>query len=94
VEELIPHYGADCPVAVCYRSSWPDQDKVTGTLADIAEKVEAKGFKLTALILVGHVLDTTNFEDSYLYKNDKPNIFRRRKNTLSIEELEVNNDNK
>ena len=93
VAELIPHYGEDCPVAVCYRSSWPDQDKVTGTLADIAEKVEAKGFKLTALILVGHVLESTNFEDSYLYKKDKPNIFRRRKNTLSIEELEAQDVN-
>lgn len=89
VAELIPHYGEDCPVAVCYRSSWPDQDKVTGTLSDIAEKVEEKGFKLTALILVGHVLDSSNFQDSYLYHKDKPNIFRRRKGELSIEELEA-----
>ncbi len=82
VAELIPHYGADCPVAVCYRSSWPDQDKVTGTLADIAEKVAAKGYKLTALILVGRVLDTENFSDSHLYSQDKPNIFRKRKGVI------------
>ena len=69
--------------------SWPDQDKVTGTLNDIAEKVEEKGFKLTALILVGHVLDTEHFQDSYLYHKDKPNIFRRRKGELSLEELEA-----
>ena len=88
VAELIPHYGEDCPVAVCYRTSWPDQDKVFGTLKDIAEQVEAKGFKLTALILVGHVLNADNFADSYLYKQDKPNIFRRRKGVIEdIEQL-------
>ena len=91
VAELIPHYGESCPVAVCYRSSWPDQDKVVGTLADIAQKVEDKGFKLTALILVGNVLDSTTFQDSYLYQKDKPNIFRRRKGALSLQELEVQN---
>lgn len=46
VEELIPHYGADCPVAVCYRSSWPDQDKVVGTLSDIVEKYVQKGLRV------------------------------------------------
>jgi len=89
VEELIPHYGSDCPVAVCYRTSWPDQDKVTGTLADIAQQVADKGFKLTALIIVGRVLDTDAFDDSHLYAQDKPNIFRKRKGVInSIEELE------
>lgn len=78
VDELIPHYGEDCPVAVCYRTSWPDQDKVTGTLADIVDKVRAKGFTRTALILVGKVLDTDEFEESYLYAKDQAHIFRPR----------------
>jgi len=76
VEELIPHYGADCPVAVCYRTSWPDQDKVVGTLADIVQKVRDKKFTRTSLILVGHVLGTDNFDDSYLYDKDKAHVFR------------------
>lgn len=76
VAELIPHYGADCPVAVCYRTSWPDQDKVTGTLADIVEKVRAKKFTRTALILVGHVLNTDTFADSYLYSEDQAHVYR------------------
>ncbi len=79
VEELIPHYGEDCPVAVCYRSSWPDQDKVIGTLSDIVAKVREKSFTRTALILVGHVLDTDDFADSYLYDKDQPHIFRKTK---------------
>lgn len=76
VEELIPHYGETCPVAVCYRTSWPDQDKVTGTLQDIVAKVRAKKFTRTALILVGYVLDSDSFADSYLYRQDQAHIYR------------------
>lgn len=76
VEELIPHYGADCPVAVCYRTSWPDQDKVTGTLGDIVAKVRARKFTRTSLILVGRVLDADQFQDSYLYDADQAHVYR------------------
>ena len=76
VEELIPHYGADCPVAVCYRTSWPELDKVVGTLSDITAKVRAKKFTRTCLILVGHVLDTETFNDSYLYDTDQAHVYR------------------
>ena len=78
VEDLLPHYGVDCPVAVCCRTSWPDQDKVVGTLGDIVAKVRAKKFTRTALILVGHVLDAKNFDDSYLYDENKAHIFRKK----------------
>src|SRR5262249_8853846 len=33
VRELAPLYGADCPVAVVARASWPDERIVRGTLA-------------------------------------------------------------
>jgi len=77
VEELLPHYGDDCPVAVCYRTSWPDQDYVVGTLADIVAKVREKKFTRTCLILVGKVLDTDDFADSYLYDKGQAHIFRQ-----------------
>ena len=76
VEELIPHYGADCPVAVCYRTGWPDQDHVCGTLDDIVPQVRAKKFTRTTLILVGRVLDPVMFNDSFLYDQDKAHIYR------------------
>jgi len=76
VEELLPHYGEDCPVAVCYRTSWPDQDKVEGTLGNIVEKVRAKKFTRTSLILVGHVLSTNTFDDSYLYDENQAHVYR------------------
>jgi precorrin-4/cobalt-precorrin-4 C11-methyltransferase len=67
VEELLPHYGADCPVAVVYRASWPDEEKITGTLTDIVGKVQATDIERTALILVGRVLATDHFANSTLY---------------------------
>jgi precorrin-4/cobalt-precorrin-4 C11-methyltransferase len=76
VEELIPHYGENCPVAVCYRTSWPDQDKVQGTLKDIVQKVRDKKFTRTSLILVGPVLETDEFQDSYLYDQDQAHVYR------------------
>ncbi len=76
VDTLVPHYGSDCPVAVCYRTGWPDQDHVTGTLADIVPRVRAKGFTRTSLILVGRVLDPQDFDESYLYDESKAHIYR------------------
>ena len=76
VKELIPHYGEYCPVAVCYRTGWPEQDFVTGTLADIVGKVRARKFTRTSLILVGHVLDPDRFNDSFLYDPDQAHVYR------------------
>ncbi len=68
VADLTPHYGAQCPVAVIFRASWPDEEKVLGTLADIAGKVLEKGIERTALIVVGYVLNAEGFTDSSLYR--------------------------
>lgn len=76
VAELLPHYGADCPIAVIHRASWPDQDWVSGTLADIEEKVAARDFRRTALILVGRVLDPGAFAESSLYDAGHRHLFR------------------
>ncbi len=76
IAELTPHYGPDCPIAVIHRASWPDQDSVSGTLADIAHKVQAKGFKRTALILVGRVLANDSFSDSSLYRAGHAHLYR------------------
>ncbi|MCT8951344.1 precorrin-4 C(11)-methyltransferase [Pseudomonas lundensis] len=76
VDELTPHYGSDCPIAVIHRASWPDQDSATGTLADIVEKVQAKGFRRTALILVGRVLANDSFSESSLYRAGHAHLYR------------------
>jgi len=67
VADLLPIRGADCPVAVVHRATWPDQRMLRGTLADIAEQVRDAGITRTALILVGRALDAEAFPDSLLY---------------------------
>jgi precorrin-4/cobalt-precorrin-4 C11-methyltransferase len=74
--ELIPHYGADCPVAVVYRASWPDERILRGTLADIAAQAKATTIERTALIFVGRALSATNFVESALYNPDYVRRFR------------------
>ena len=77
-DELRPHYGDDCPVAVVYRASWPDQRIMRGTLATIAAQVAADAVERTALILVGHALGAEDFRDSALYDADYQRRFRGR----------------
>ena len=73
---LIPHYGADCPVVVAYRVTWPDEMIIEGTLADIRDKVKASGITRTALIMVGRVLRPESFDDSRLYAADHHHVLR------------------
>ncbi len=55
-ELLSGAYTPDTPVAVVAKASWPDEQVVEGTLADIAGKVREAGIGKQALILVGDVL--------------------------------------
>jgi len=74
--DLIPLYGADCPVAVAYRVGWPDAAFLYGTLSDIREKVRAAKLTRTALIFVGRVFAESAFPDSALYDAAHPHVLR------------------
>ncbi|HJN25070.1 MAG TPA: precorrin-4 C(11)-methyltransferase [Rhodospirillales bacterium] len=76
VRDLVPHYGEDCPVAVVYRASWPDEKIIPGTLENIREKVKEADITRTALIMVGRVLGENAFEDSRLYAADHHHVLR------------------
>jgi precorrin-4/cobalt-precorrin-4 C11-methyltransferase len=76
--ELTPYYGADCPVVVVYRATWPDERVIRGTLTDIRDKVRAAKITRTALILVGRVFADDDFKDSRLYAADHRHILRPR----------------
>ncbi len=75
VAELTPFYGADCPVAVVWRASWPDERVLRGTLGSI-ETLMAPEIDRTALILVGRVLGAEDFERSRLYAADYDRRYR------------------
>ena len=74
--ELIPHYGPDCPAAVVYRASWPDERVLRGTLARIAGQAAQARLERTALILVGPALGAEDFRESALYAAGYDRRFR------------------
>ncbi|MFD3758730.1 precorrin-4 C(11)-methyltransferase [Streptomyces sp. NPDC058622] len=71
VDELLPHYGPECPAAVVAMASRPDELVLRGTLADIADQVKAAGLVRTAVILVGRTLGAEQFRDSHLYSPER-----------------------
>lgn len=76
VAELTPFYGAECPVAIVFRASWPDERVLRGTLATIAAQVQQSGVERTALILVGPALGSQDFGESALYSAGYDRRFR------------------
>lgn len=76
--ELTSFYGPDCPAAVVFRATWPDERILTGPLAELPGLVRAERIERTALILIGPALDPTDFRDSALYAPDYDRRFRPR----------------
>ena len=75
-QTLAKHYGADCPIAVVHRASWPDQIVVRGVLSDIATKVAEAGIGKTAMIIVGRALERHGAV-SRLYAGDFTHGYRQ-----------------
>ncbi|WP_223420785.1 precorrin-4 C(11)-methyltransferase [Tateyamaria pelophila] len=75
IEDLSPAYGADCPVAVVYRASWPDQRIIHATLGTLKSAMDGS-ISRTALILVGHVIGAERFDESCLYAADYDRRYR------------------
>ena len=78
-ERLKTAYPETTPVAVVYKASWPDETIVTGTLAHIAEKVQAAGITKTALVTIGDFLGDS-YALSKLYDKAFTHEYRQGKN--------------
>lgn len=75
-KQLDKYYGQDCPVAVVYHASWPDQIVIKATLADIEGKIKDSGITKTAMVIVGHALDKPETE-SKLYDSHFTHGYRK-----------------
>ena len=64
---LAQPYGPQCPAAVVYHASWPDEKILRGTLADIGQQIESSGIRRTAMFLVGYALARPAPHASKLY---------------------------
>ena len=78
VADLTPLYGADCPVAVVFRASWPEERVVRGTLADIAGRLAENPIERSAIVFVGRGLAAEGFRESSLYDAYYQRRFRGR----------------
>ncbi|WP_144223087.1 precorrin-4 C(11)-methyltransferase [Mesorhizobium amorphae] len=78
VTELTPHYGGDCPVAIVFRASWPDERIIRATLETVAAILAADPIERTALIFVGRSLAAEDFTESSLYDAYYQRRFRNR----------------
>jgi len=74
--ELLPFYGADCPVAIVYRASWPDERIIEAALGTIGDAFARAPVERTALILVGPALAARDFQSSALYDVEYRRRFR------------------
>ena len=64
---LAGQYGPDCPAALVFHASWPDEKVIRGTLGDIGERVRAAGITRTAIFIVGFALERPTRNVSKLY---------------------------
>jgi precorrin-4/cobalt-precorrin-4 C11-methyltransferase len=78
VADLLPHYGPDCPVAIIFRASWPEERILRGTLATISEQFAAEPVERSAIIFVGRSLAAEDFTESSLYDPYYQRRFRGR----------------
>lgn len=76
VDELVKGgYQRETPVAIVQKASWPDQKIIRGTLSTIADEVKKAGVDRTAMIVVGHCLDS-DYELSRLYAPEFSHMYR------------------
>jgi len=76
VAEVLPFYGAECPVAIVARASWPDEVVVRGTLGTVVAAFSGSSVVRTGLILIGPALGEGEFRESALYDPEYRRRFR------------------
>jgi len=72
-------YSADTPAAIVYKATWPEEKKLICTVGTLQETAKENEITKTALILVGEVIQTVNYEKSRLYAADFSTEFRKAK---------------
>jgi precorrin-4/cobalt-precorrin-4 C11-methyltransferase len=76
IDAIVPQllaggYCTETPCAVVAFATWPQEQMLRCTLADLAQQMHAAGITRTAVIVVGDVLAAEEFADSYLYSSGR-----------------------
>lgn len=83
---LAKYYGPDCPAAVVFHASWPDQKIIQSTLAEIGERIRAEGIEKTALFIVR---SASTGAQSRLYAADFAHGYRQAKEGVEKQETTI-----
>lgn len=76
-EELMAGgYAADCPAAIVYKASWPDEKVCRCTVGTLAQTAREQGITKTALITVGYFLGD-DYALSKLYDKEFETEYRK-----------------
>lgn len=76
-EQLIQGgYREETPAAIVYKASWPEEERYITTVSELENTAKSHGITKTALILVGDVVKTAQYEKSKLYAPDFSTEYR------------------
>ncbi len=74
--QLLEHYPADTPVAICWRVSWPDEKILVVPLSAMAQTTESERLLRTTMYIISPVLGEVGKYRSQLYNPAYSHLFR------------------
>ncbi|MBF2088672.1 MAG: precorrin-4 C(11)-methyltransferase [Synechococcales cyanobacterium K44_A2020_017] len=74
--QLLDHYPADTPMALCYRLGWPDEQVIVGQLDQMTDLTRTANLTRTVLYVISPALAGSAAARSRLYSGDHAHIFR------------------
>lgn len=81
-QELLAHYAADTPVAICFRLGWPDEQLWVVPLAEMAKTTELHQLVRTTLYMISPALKPGSTQArSRLYHPEHRHLFRPARDT-------------
>ena len=75
VDLLEGGYSSDCPAAIVYKATWPEEKIIRTRISNLAEEAKREGIDSTALIMIGGFLGK-GYERSKLYHPEFSHGFR------------------
>ena len=72
-------YEKTTPAAIIYKATWPEEEGYICTIETLPQTAKEQKKKKTAMIIVGDVLNTSNYSLSRLYADDFSTEYRQAK---------------
>ncbi len=70
-EELMVHYPAETPVAICHKLTWKEERIIRCELHQLKDTMKQEKLTMTTLIVVGKAIDNRSGESKLYHKNFK-----------------------